>query len=202
VARLTRRQREIVYPALLENQHGKCANCDIHERDTPGQKLTLDHLDNDRSNNNFNNLQLLCRPDNTSKENRHRTELRMAQLLNGHKKGHTNGHVPQGSSEREREKLSDEGIGLRGVLDYQRGSIEMQANDWYEPVVIQYLAQRVNQDRQADYADTVNAAAELAGCNPTTVKRYLDKKASSVGQYEIVKDPVSKRRIIQLRGQQ
>ncbi len=118
-------------------------------------------------------------------------------MLNDHRNGHSPAPVAQVTSEREREKLLNSE--LRGRFDYQLGSIEMQANDWYEPVVVQYLSSRVSQEGTADYVDTVNAAAELAGCNPTTVKRYLDKKTSSVGQYEIVKDPSTKRRMIQIR---
>ena len=198
MARFTTAQRRIIYPALLEQQGGVCAKCGVAEKDSTEGYFCIDHIDDNKMNPSFTNLQLLCRPDNTSKENYRRAELRTAEMLNGHKNGHSPGLVSQVSREREREK-SDAG-GLRGVLDYQRGSIEMQANDWYEPVVVQYLAARVKQDRQADYVDTVNAAAELAGCNPTTVKRYLDKKTSSVGQYEIIKDPSTKRRVIQLRG--
>tara|TARA_R110000824_G_scaffold82199_3_gene206157 strand:+ start:1676 stop:2287 length:612 start_codon:yes stop_codon:yes gene_type:complete len=200
--RFTRAQRNVIVPALMENQGGLCAMCHVHAKDTPDGYLCIDHVDNDHTNNNFNNLQLLCRSDNTSKDMSRRKAKIADQILNGHKNGHAPAPVSQLTSEREREKLLDRGLEVRGVLDYQRGSLEMQANDWYEPVVIQYLASRVEQDGLADYVDTVNAAAELAGCNPTTVKRYLDKKTSSVGRYEIVKDPSTKRRVIQLRGPQ
>ena len=197
MARFTRAQRRIIYPALMKQQGGVCAQCGLAEKDAAEDQLCIDHIDDNRANTSFANLQLLCRSDNTSKENRRRAELRTAQMLNGHKNGHSPAPVAQVTSEREREKLLNSE--LRGRFDYQRGSIEMQANDWYEPVVVQYLSSRVSQEGTADYVDTVNAAAELAGCNPTTVKRYLDKKTSSVGQYEIVKNPSTKRRMIQIR---
>ena len=184
-------------------QGGLCAICKVAEKDTPQGYLEIDHIDDDKNNNVFANFQLLCTRDNMTKENKRRAGLKWPALLDGHGNGHQNGNghrpVTQLTSEREGERKVDGWVTGREAVDYQRGSVEMQANDWYEPSVISYVTKRIEREGESDYVDTVNAAAEYAGCNPSTAKRYLDKKTSSIGAFEIIKSPNTKRRMLRFR---
>lgn len=73
MANMNKRKRDIIYPQIVANIGGIeiCCNCGATPFDLEASEkdpmLLIDHIDNNNSNNAINNLQLLCRGCNTSK---------------------------------------------------------------------------------------------------------------------------------------
>lgn len=68
---MNKRIRDMVYPVLVNRMGEQCVKCGVNkwmlEQLGKQPMLVIDHIDNNNSNNAINNMQLLCRSCNTSK---------------------------------------------------------------------------------------------------------------------------------------
>jgi len=69
MSNMNKRVHDMLYPTLQERQGNFCMIC---KREY--MSLFIDHIDNNNSNNDINNLQLLCRSCNTKKNHPRTTE--------------------------------------------------------------------------------------------------------------------------------
>lgn len=81
------RDRNFVYPIIVQRDGEYCKGCGLSANETKEKFLLIDHIDNDNSNNNINNLQLLCRACNYYKNPRSDKPLTERPLTPEMKKG-------------------------------------------------------------------------------------------------------------------
>ena len=152
--------------------------CIICRAKPPNTSLEIDHIDGDTTNNNHDNLCLLCKKHNcemrSKKPSEHKSIIHRYSLQN----------------EREREN----GLAMpatqfvKEVLDYQGGSVEMQANTMFETDYREWVMNQVMTMHEYLKEDAISAGAELVGCSPLTTRRYLKKLTSSSGPLYETKD--------------
>ncbi len=213
--RMTTAARKVIYPVLVARDGERCRLCGRRPEQTAEEFLEIDHVDGDSEHNVLDNYRLLCKPCNVGEENRLRAEIvqksragrSVMSSSNGKLPSYENGRaihrVPGG---REREKKNGNTPALPHIdsihdhLDYGRGSLEMQANEHFEVPWVTWLVRRLLTEGPVNAKDAVNAGAEHVGCNPSTAKKYLDKKTSSEGMFELVKDPITRRSMVHLRS--
>ncbi|MFC2067742.1 HNH endonuclease [Chloroflexota bacterium] len=161
------------YLALRDGDH-----CIICRARPPKAKLEIDHIDGNTTNNNRNNLCLLCKKHNCEmrgqKPSEHKRIIHRYSLLN------------------EREKKNSPAMPAtqftKEVLDYQSGSVEMQANSMFETHYREWIMSKVTTMNEFLKEEAINAGAELVGCSPLTTRRYLQKLTSSNGPLYETKD--------------
>jgi hypothetical protein len=80
---------------------------------------------------------------------------------------------------------SDPTIMLRQVVEYARGSAEMQANGEAEPDFIRGLWHAVAKSKNHAVLkqEAINGLAYLIGVSPSTTRKYLDKQTSEQGPF-------------------
>jgi hypothetical protein len=138
--------------------------------------LEIDHINEDKSDDRPENLQLLCKPCNVAKGNRARSRR------------------PSDLSVCVRERMRAEGCaGTRvgkAVVRYGSGSAEMQAAQMYE---LPFRGWLMGVLRSADFVekeDAINSGAEITGASVPTINRYLKKLTSSAGPLKEARDAV------------
>lgn len=149
------RTRKRLYPLLVKRDGERCAICRGH-----GTTLTLviDHVDNDNSNNDPANVQLVCRKCNLEKN-------------------------PRGGLNQ-----SPIYVDTNAYESRKRPSPELQRNMDCEPAFRRWLYRKVKTKGRIEFHDAVNAGAEKAGCSQATIVRYIQKVTSSEGIYQVVPD--------------
>lgn len=133
--------------------------------------LEIEHVDGNKDNDDPANLRLAHHGCNVGKENRHRV--------------HRNA---PGSVRVERDELTPNTRIFKETLPYGQGSPEMQANAQYETRVRRWLLAYINEHGFIAKKEAIVASAEIAGCNPMSAARYLDKMTSIVGPLMVERD--------------
>jgi len=170
--RLRKKDKDEVKTILAENNNQHCYICGV---DMSLDKLELEHLNGNPSDNRLENLRLACHPCNAREYQRQRHQASLTQL---HKDIDT--------------KPTDGTSLIHERIDYSRGSIEMQTNDFAEEPYRNWLISQVKLNNRIEYSEAVNSGAELHGVSTTTVYRYTSKITSEKGPLERVKDKEQK----------
>lgn len=128
--------------------------------------LEIDHIDNNPRNNRPQNLQLLCKPHNVGKSNRHRSS---SDLSLSHKKRYRKHGNPSTQM-------------VRNAVDFTAGTPQMQANSLYEPTFRNWILGKFEKGAEfLDKEEVINSGAETAGCSVATATTYLKKLTSNAG---------------------
>ncbi len=151
MARMNGRTRKRLLRVLFERDGRRCRWTGVElDEDT----ACIDHIDNNNSNNELENLQLLSHSANTLKNGR---------------------GVGKFSAKRKR-TLDD--VGVR-----RRVSAELERNKESEPKFRLWVLEQVKKHKGIGGQDAIYGGAEVSGCNPETARRYLKKMASSAGMF-------------------
>lgn len=184
--RMTVRQHETIYKFLVARDGEQCIVC--KKKPLPGLPLEIDHADSDPTNWDPDNLHLLCKSDNL--DLRGFTSADHQMLLD-----HCSALI-------ERERFGEHGksaTGLvRDLVDYRNGSLEMQANSYFEIAYRDWVLKEVKRLGFLSKEDAVAGGAEEFGSSPETIDRYLRKLKSYRGPLEEAKDAMGNR-IIRFR---
>ena len=176
--RLTPKQHQAIYAWLVGRDGEECKDCGVTP-DELGEKLTIDHVDEDSDNWTRSNLALRCRPCNTAKSNRLSPRRGVScELVSGDRvcvcgRVHVN--------------HSEAAAARRSAIDFASGSAEMQASGLYEAVFREWLIEHLEHTQSITRKDALNSGAELTGGSPTTMQRYLDKLTSTLGPLQIAR---------------
>ncbi|MGB2867845.1 MAG: HNH endonuclease signature motif containing protein [Bacteroidota bacterium] len=150
------RIRNRLYPQLVERDRERCRICG-----RPGNRNTLviDHINNDNGDNRLENLQLLCKSDNSQKN-------------------------PRGPGRR---KLLSP-VCVQEIDRASAGSAEMQKNLEAEPAFAHWLYEEIRKSGKITLDDALNGGALAARCSQMTIKRYLKKLTFRDGPFEMLED--------------
>ena len=173
--RFTPKVYTTIYKMLAARDGDACLICG---KTHPAVKLEIDHADGDIHNWDPENLHLLCKRDNLALRNKS-TREHIAIIR---------AYSASIVCERERTKGCSGEIEVTEIVDYRNGSIEMQANSYFENLVIDFILTTIREQHQADRKDLINSAAQFARCSPITAKRYLEKLTSSIGPLSETRD--------------
>ena len=157
------------YRFLCLRDGERCIICRV--RPKPGTKLEIDHIDGNISNNDQDNLCLLCKKHNC--EMRGKKPVEHKRIIHSYR------------LQNEREKESNSAIPAtqftREIVDYHSGSAEMQANTLFEPKFRGWIIDKVIAEGEVLKDDALNSGAEVVGCSVQAAKGYLKKMTSSSG---------------------
>lgn len=138
--------------------------------------LEVDHINEDKSDDRPENLQLLCKRCNVAKQNRARSSR------------------PSDLCVRARERMRAEGCPAtrvgKAVVDYRQGSAEMQAACQYEPSFRSWVLGVLRSTDHVAKGDLIDSGAEISGASITACERYLRKLTSSAGPLKEAKDSI------------
>lgn len=154
--RMNSRTRRRLLKMLFERDGNRCkwTGVELDER-----TACIDHINNDNSDNRFENLQLLSHAANTLKN-------------------------PRGVGRfNPRKKQGIEQVGLD-----RRESPEFKRNRESEPKFREWLLKTVKEFGFVDMEEAVYSGAEFAGCSAETTKRYLKKCTSKAGMFWLDED--------------
>jgi hypothetical protein len=157
MSRMNSRQRRRLYKPIVERDGEKCNLCDAKP---PEAELVIDHKDNDNSNNDLENLQLLCRRCNYIKNPRTPIDDKCVSVSMRKKK---------------KEDLASR--------------TEIEINRTAEPCFREYLLEtlRSSPGGEAVERELVNSGAFVCNISPVTTQRYLNKLCSEAGPYTRVR---------------
>lgn len=158
------------YRYLVARDGDKCQICGKVQ--TTQYSLDIDHKDGNPKNNDPSNLRLLCRECNQSQEiGRRRTRAAMCD---------------------KNVCVSDNGQPgtrtVRELVDYTQGSPEMKANSYFEVAFRQWILKEIKDKYAIEKKEATSTGAEIVGCSPMTVGRYIDKLTSNAGPLQEIKD--------------
>ena len=177
--RFTKNERRIVVVFLVERDGEKC---DICERTPPEVVLEVDHIDGTYPlSHSPENLRLLCKSCNRGDGNRQRKN-RAIQSSKSHSR------VSEREGGRNRQLPST----LKDALDYQSGSVEMQASEIYERFFRDWLTNYLEENLSIDWNEAIYSGAQVASCSSQSTERYLKKLVSMEGPLLKVKSPSGK----------
>ncbi len=177
-----RNQRIWVYRYLREREGSKCSICDKNEKNI---KLEIDHINGNPADNNPINLRLLCHSCN------------IKEAIKRNKVSQTKHHGV--IVEREGEKL-DATSKIKDKVDYQKGSAEMKANDYFEMGFRNWLTAYLIGHLEIAKDEAIASGAETTGASINACRNYLLKFTSKAGPGLEIK-LVSKTRVIRLKKQ-
>jgi len=150
--------KALIVDALISRDGPTCVLCHT----TPTDPLEIDHIDPDGPDS-FANLRLLCKSCNLD---RRRSKDR---------------GINERETKPQRQLSLEEALSAtyqaKQTIEYAAGSVEMQANGFYENSYRAWVLQQVPIKKQ----DAINGGAETVGCSPETASRYLNKLTSSAG---------------------
>ena len=174
--RFTKNERRIILGFLIERDGQKCDICD---RIPPSVVLEVDHKKGTYPLfDSPENLRLLCKSCNRGDGNRQRQNR-------ASKPSESDSRVSVREGGRNRQLPST----LKDTLDYQSGSVEMQANDLFESSFCQWLFSFLEQKRSIGWQDAIYSGAQFVGCSSQSTERYLRKLTSLEGPLRKVKNP-------------
>jgi hypothetical protein len=146
-------------------------------RNNHNTTLDIDHIDGDPSNDEPDNLRLLCRRCNiiTPPQPRSAAARRsdLCVCVRESKEGKPGTRI------------------VRDDVDYRRASPEMQANLVCEDRFRRWLLATITAQGFYYRTAAINEGAELVGCSPVTTARYLAKLTSRSGPISETKDALS-----------
>ena len=141
----------------LKRDGAGCCRCPRWKREQQALSLlVLDHKDNDPANNprNGSNWQLLCRAHNHLKN-------------------------PRGKGRFHPERA----LRIEDLRTTQPQSAEMEKNQYSEPIFTEWLRQELEDNNEIHIDEAINSGAYIADCSQKTVQRYINKHASSAGEF-------------------
>lgn len=178
-------------------------------------QLILEHIDNNRSNNDLGNLQILCRSMNVRKNppKLNGKSVKSARhnkiKLSAAKKNGLGLNVQLAKSARhnkikhspERERRNEQANETRwqnggepAIVRYK----EMEKNLVCEPVAKRFIDKVMKGKREVEYKEMVDSIALASDCSQQTASRYLDKRCAPIGgKYQI--DYVDGKKLIRHR---
>lgn len=160
------------YRYLVIRDGEQCARC--FNIPTAQNTLDIDHIDGNDWNNDPDNLQLLCRSCNVSKENKRRAGVALP----------SDQHV----WEREGKEGKASTRVSKDIVNYKEGSQEMQANFLFELDFRKWIMAKIREQGGYPKTDAIASGAEVVGCSPSTTGRYLTKLTSKEGPLTESKD--------------
>ncbi len=164
-------QHKLAYGFITSRDGEYCLIC---KRGSSKIKLQIDHADNNSSNWEPDNLHLLCQ--------KHNLQLRGVQLS---KKLRTiREYSAKNVCVREKAYGSISSKVAKETLDYSSGSVEMKANNMFEPIFTDWLLTNLPMVRE----EAKYSGAQIVGCSPTTCERYLKKLTSAAGPLREFRD--------------
>lgn len=162
------------YLALRDGEH--CLICKAKPK--LGRPLEIDHANGITTDNNPENLSLLCK--NCNLELRSVTSKKHIAII---KK-----YYARNVCVCECEKGNKSTSMARELIDYKSGSVEMKANALYEVKFRDWVIDIIKEVGSIRKKDAINGGAELVGCSAMTTSRYLDKLTSLAGNLMEAKD--------------
>ncbi len=87
--------------------------------------------------------------------------------------------------ERERERGNSQTSIVKELIDYRKGSPEMQANACFEVQFREWILTQVKDWGSYPKTDAMATGAEYVGCSPLTIGRYISKLVSDAGPLEL-----------------
>ncbi len=168
-------------PSLFNKQRGKCLYC--KESFEQLNDVVIDHLNNHRSDNRYDNLCLAHQSCNIKKA----TYMDYQIIANEQLK------INEDQVLSERKNIED-----RTSND---ASSEIQINQANYPIVEQFITERVNTDGFIEYSDAlyggVYKCKSITGYgSPQSVRGYIATLTSIVSPFMITKDEKTKKKII------
>lgn len=171
-SRFQNKQREWVYLFLSVRDGDHCLICNV--KPSPRRKLEIDHADGNPGNSQPQNLHLLCRKCNQAM--RLKTSKEHSRIIAN--------HYAKNVCESVRENID----ASKRILEYESGSSEMKANSFYEGKFRDWIIDQMERLGSIPRREAINSGAELVGCSPITITRYLDKLTSFQGILEVHKE--------------
>jgi len=169
--------KNMAYKFLVRRDGEQCLIC----RRKPTKKrplLDIDHADNNPENDDPENLHLLC----------HSCNCKMRSLTVSEHLRTIFDHSAKNERERERARGNGSTEAVKEMIDYQAGSPEMQANACFEIRFREWILEEIQKDGSYPKAEAKATGAELVGCSPLTIGRYISKLVSNAGPLEIAKN--------------
>jgi len=177
---LTKRIQEFYLPKLLVRDEGFF--CFYDGNDLSKTEFVYEHLDDNRSNNDINNIVLACRkcnnkkpfsPEMKAKARKKKKENEQSNLLR--------------ASERARVEVSSPSF--KPELDISQANFE---------TTNQFLSETLSVDQEIEFRVALDSAVMLCrkqtgSGSQTAVKRYLDALTSSEGPFMVVQDDQKKK---------
>lgn len=159
------KERAIIVEHITERDGTKCSYCNLPAPDPP-RTHEIDHVDNNKENNKLSNLVFACKSCNVKKQRKFEIDCLRAELLRREGKRPT----------------QPRGFHAKKAIGFENGSVEMRANNLFEGLFRDYVAERMA-GGSCDYEDVIAAGAYVAGCSIATARRYLGVLTSSEGPY-------------------
>ena len=174
--RYTVKEHDTLYKFIAARDGDHCLICRVVP--APEKPLQIDHADNNPSNWEPGNLHLCCQICNTAFRNMPVEEhLELIALYSA-----------SNESVRVRERGTARTDMVREMVDYNSGSMEMQANAHFEVSYRVWLLETIRQRGYIEKEESLNSGAEKFGCSPQSCNRYLNKLKSGEGPLKETKD--------------
>jgi hypothetical protein len=134
-------------------------------------KLEIDHIDGNKENNDPNNLCFMCGKCNCTMK--YKSPIQHKRIVDSYR--------IQREKERDSGSASAATRFTKEVLDYNSGSIEMQANGLFEIRFIDWLWGKLESCQEVTKQEAINGGAYVTGANKQTTAKYLDPLTSEEG---------------------
>ena len=184
---LTKRMQEFYLPKLLVRDEGFF--CFYDGSDLSKTEFVYEHLDDNRSNNDINNIVLACRkcnnkkpfsPEMKAKARKKKKENEQSNLLRA----------------RERERVEVESPSFKIEFDTSQANFA---------IAEQFLSETLAVEGEIEFKTALDSIVMLCRKqtgtgSQTAVRRYLDALTSSVGPFMIVQNEDKKRVIVKREG--
>jgi hypothetical protein len=148
---MNKRTRDKHYKIIANRDGERCKICGWKG---DSKNLVIDHIDNNNSNNELSNLQLLCRSDNNRKNPRGKGKLLSPMYVC---------------------------VSSREFEEVKRASPEMEKNTEAEPTFRHWIFEELRERITLPIDEVIDSGAEVSHCSQETIKRYLRKICSPVG---------------------
>jgi len=140
-----------------------------------GKIHDIDHADNDKTNDDPENLHLLCHSCNCKKRDMSLND--QLKLIRSY------------SAKNVCVSECDKGFGktaeVKELVGYRKGSPEMFANACFENQFREWILKEVKGWGSYSKQEAMATGAELVGCSPVTIGRYITKLISDAGPLEL-----------------
>lgn len=161
--RYTVKERDTLYKFIAARDGEYCLTC--RALPTEEKPLQIDHANDDPTDWDPDNLHLACwRCNNefkTMSTEDHIETVKYYSALN--------------ESERLRESGHPSGEMVKELVDYRSGSIEMQANSYFEKAYIRWIIRYIIEHGFISKQEAIDSGAQEVGCSTISAERYLRK---------------------------
>jgi len=168
-------QHEIAYKFIAARDGEYCLACG---KKPPAIKLQIDHADNNPDNWDPDNLHLVCRQDN----------IKLRQMSIAEHRKWIEKYSAKNVCVRARERGRESTHRIKELVEYREATPEMKANSYFETQFREWLMAVLRENRFILKKEAIYSGAEVVGCNPTTIVRYLGKLTSSAGNLKESRD--------------